>query len=391
MIRVGVGYSTLPDTVTAAKEAVRMALSRAQTDRADFTLAFATTTHSPDYPRLLATLLKETQSPALIGASALGILTQDGEIEDDPGLAVMTIRSDQLTAKPFLLTGLKGNCREIGQNIGRHIRTGINPSSLLMVLPDTFSFDPDAFFKGIQEIVSFIPIIGGGCSENGTQRRTYQFSGERAETNSVCGALLSGRFHHNIGFSQACQPLGEPMVVTQARGNKILELAGKPAHAAFCELFSEPVDFETAASMVFLGLPVDLTQTRLERGNYLVRNIISINPARGSLTVAAPIVKGQVVSFTLRDPERAQEDMELTLEDLARRQNGRRPAFALYFDCCARGTSLYGKGGVDVDLFKRYLGDIPLMGFYTYAEIAPIRRANYLHNYSGVLLLVSEN
>ncbi len=102
------------------------------------------------------------------------------------------------------------------------------------------------------------------------------------------------------------------------------------------------------------------------------------------------MVKGQVVSFTLRDPEQARKDMEKMLEDMARRQNGHRPALALYFDCCGRGSSLYGTPGVDVELFKRIMGDIPFIGFYSYAEIAPIRQVNYLHNYTGVLLLISE-
>jgi small ligand-binding sensory domain FIST len=209
--------------------------------------------------------------------------------------------------------------------------------------------------------------------------------------------LLSGDFRHTIAFSQACQPVGDPMVVTKARGNTIFELGGRPAHTVFCDLFQEPVDwedfFQTAVSLIFLGLPVDITQTRLERGKYLVRNIIGLDPVKGSITVAAPIVEGQVVSFTLRDPRRARQDMERTLKelkDLVKQHADQPPAFGLYFDCCGRGTSLYGKAGVDLALLKRYFGEIPLIGFFTYAEIAPIQKMNYLHNYTGVLVLISE-
>jgi small ligand-binding sensory domain FIST len=243
----------------------------------------------------------------------------------------------------------------------------------------------------MQELVNFIPIVGGGSSENGTQRQTYQMCGQQTESNSVAGLLLSGGFKHTIAFSQACQPVGNPMVVTKARGNVIFELGGRPAHTGFCDLFQEPVDFHTAISLIFLGLPIDLNQTRLDRGQYLVRNIIGLDPLKGSITVAAPILEGQVVSFTLRDPKRAKQDMDRTLKEMSKQFADHPPLFGIYFDCCGRGTSLYGKKGVDLGLFKRYFKDIPLIGFFTYAEIAPINRTNYLHNYTGVLTLISDH
>jgi len=391
MIAAGVGYSTDEETIKAARQATKMAMDRAKITRADMVIVFASISHSLSYSLLLKTVEEITGTSTLIGSSALGILTTDAEIEEGPGIAVMVIHSDRISAVPFLGRGLKGRNLEVGQEIGQTIKSAIDPSSLLIILPDTFSFEPEAFFQGMQEAVDYIPIVGGGSSQNGTQRQTYQMCGRQAESHAVAGMLLSGNFRHTIAFSQACQPVGNPMVVTKARGNIIFELGGSPAHTAFCDLFQEPVDFHTAVSLIFLGLPVDITQTRLDRGKYLVRNIIGLDPENGSITVAAPIVEGQVVSFTLRDPRRARQDMDRTLKELEKQHADHPPAFALYFDCCGRGTSLYGKTGVDLALFKRHLGDIPLIGFFTYAEIAPIQKINYLHNYTGVLALISNS
>ena len=391
MISAGVGYSTDEETVRAAKQATKMAMERAKITRADLVILFASITHSHSYPLLLKTIEETAGTSTLIGCSALGILTTDAEIEEGPGIAVMVITSDRISAMPFLSQGIKGRNLEVGMEIGRAIKPAIDPSSLLMILADTFCFEPEAFFQGMREEVDHIPIVGGGSSENGTRRQTYQMCGRQAVSNAVSGLHLKGGFSHTIAFSQACQPVGDPMVVTNAQGNTIFELGGRSAHAAFCDLFQEPVDFQTAISLIFLGLPVDVTQTRLDRGKYLVRNIIALDSAKGSVTVAAPIVEGQVVSFTLRDPRRARQDMDRTLKELAKQHAHHPPAFALYFDCCGRGTSLYGKTGVDLALFKRYFVDTPLIGFFTYAEIAPIHKMNYLHNYTGVLVLISNS
>ncbi len=387
MISAGVGLSIEQDTATAARQAAEMAMNRAGIERADAVLLFASVTHSASYPVLLDTVGRITGTSRMIGSSGLGILTNDGEIEEGPGIAVLVIASEGLSAVPYLGRDLKGRSLDAGIEMGQALKEALDPSSLLIILPDTFHFEPEAFFQGMNQTLGHVPIVGGGSSENGTQHQTYQMCGRQSDSNAIAAMLLSGRFEHRVVFSQACQPVGDPMVVTKASGNVIYELGGKPAHDAFCDLFQEPVDFHTAVSLIFLGLPIDINQTRLERGHYLVRNILALNPDNGSITVAAPIVEGQVVSFTLRDPRRARQDMERTLKDLSKQLGGRPPAFGIYFDCCGRGTSLYGKPGVDLSLFKKHFGDTPLIGFYTYAEIAPIQKINYLHNYTGVLVM----
>lgn len=391
MIFAGVGYSTDPDASTAARQATMMAMERARINRADIGIVFATVSHSGAYSLLLKTVEETARVSTLIGSSALGILTTDAEIEESPAVSVMLIASDCISAKPFLSRNLKGRSLEVGHEIGNIIKPGIDSSSLLVMFPDTFCFEPVGFFQGMHAVVDDLPIVGGGSSEDGSQQQTYQMCGRQVDTNAVSGILLSGQFSHTISVSQACQPVGNPMVVTKARGNTIFELGGRPAHAAFCDLFQESVDFHTAVSLIFLGLPVDITETRLERGKYLVRNIIGLDPSNGSIAVAAPVVEGQVVSFTLRDPRWAKQDMDKTLKDLSKRYRDRPPAFAIYFDCCGRGSSLYGKTGVDLALFKRHFGEVPLIGFFTYAEIAPIQKRNYLHNYTGVLTLISSD
>jgi small ligand-binding sensory domain FIST len=267
-----------------------------------------------------------------------------------------------------------------------------SPQDFLMVFPDTLTLQAGPFLDGLCRSWPGVPAVGGGASENGSQMHTYQWCGTDVASDAVCGALFSGGLSRAIGHTVACQPIGEPFLVTRAEGNVIFELSGRPAFEVFTALAQEWAlpDLRTAASLLFFGFPCSANQTRLVSGEYYVRNIHGIDPHEGSLLIASPVREGQVISFTIRDPARARDDMEAMVEDLARICAGRPPKFGVYFNCCGRGTSLYGRPNVDLDIIRRHFSDLPVIGFFTYAEIGPTAEGSCLHNHTGVLTLVGD-
>ena len=108
------------------------------------------------------------------------------------------------------------------------------------------------------------------------------------------------------------------------------------------------------------------------------------------LACASQVEEGDYVTFTLRDPSRAKQDLVLMLEDLQQKSEGRRPLFGLYFNCCARGTALYGTPSEDTALIREYFPQLAVAGFFPFGEIAPMDSVNYLHHYSGILALAFE-
>ena len=94
--------------------------------------------------------------------------------------------------------------------------------------------------------------------------------------------------------------------------------------------------------------------------------------------------------FTLRSGDGAREDLKLTLEEQARAWEGQTPSFGLYINCLGRGSGLYGFPDLDTSYIKQYFGEIPVIGFFSGCEIAPIRQQSAFHQYSGVLVLVGE-
>jgi len=92
----------------------------------------------------------------------------------------------------------------------------------------------------------------------------------------------------------------------------------------------------------------------------------------------------------MRDGQRAREDLNQMLARQATHLGDKTPAFGLYFNCCARGSSLYGIPDIDSAYIRQTLGDFPLIGMFGGYELAPLGRANRLFAYTGVLALVTE-
>lgn len=392
MIHAGVGLSTDKDTDRAAREAATIALARAGTDTADFAIVFATIEHGPLYSRLLRTVQQTAHATHVVGCSAGGVLTTDGEIERAPGVAVLAVRADTFSASRFFVPQLRGRGQEIGREVATLAQAHPEENNLLVVFPDTYNFNSTAFFSGLAETAPHLPVVGGGASEDGTLGETFQLCGDTVSNDALCGLLLHGRFQHTIGIAQACQPLGPVHTVTRAQQNLILELDGRPAFEVFAEVVRQPLieDLRRAAAFVFVGLPVDLERQRIQRGEYVVRNIVGFDPRQGVVAVADEIRQGQKMVFTLRDGSVSREDLKITLESQAKQWEAQPLGFALYFNCLGRGRGLYGLPDLDTAYIRQYLGDIPLIGFFTGCEIAPIHSQHSLHQYSGVLVLVGE-
>jgi small ligand-binding sensory domain FIST len=392
MLRVGVGQSSDPFTDRAIEEAAAQAMTRAGIDQADIVLAFFTTQHLANAQQFPSILRRITRTDQIIGSSGAGVLTGDGEIEGKPGVAVLAVTSDRIRFRPLLIHPLRGREQEVGAEIAEIAEKSSDRNSLLALFPDAYNVQPRGLLQGIEERCGALSIVGAGSSEDGTQGQTYQLCGGQITTNALSALLLSGFFESSIGITQGCQPVTEPMVITKSDGNLIFEINGRPAFESFAKVIKAPFldDLRRALAFVFVGLPSDPSRNSVGPGEYLVRNIVGLDPQKGIVAVAEEVHEGERMIFTLRDSQRAREDLGQMLERQSKNLGGKIPQFGLYFNCCARGTSLYGIPGIDTAYIRNALGDFPLVGFFGNFELGPVGGTNRLHAYTGVLVLISE-
>jgi small ligand-binding sensory domain FIST len=386
----GVGLSEATDALEAARASARQALDRAGAERADWGLVFVTSPHRPHYAAMLAEIQKILRTESITGCSAWGVLTGTEEVEGRPAVAVLAVRSETIVATTLLAPLREDTPDEAARQIGRGL--GASPfAGLLVLLPDPFAGRPDHLLEALARQAPGIEAIGAAASSDPSIDKTFQFYGRNVATRALAGLHLSGG-RHLVGITQGCQPLGEPCRVTRGEGNMILQLDGRPAldvlRARLPGALADSLD--RLGSHLFVGLPPDPSQEAIAPGEYLVRSLIGADADRGALAIAATIREGLPILLVLRESQAAREDLKSMLRRLGAQAAGQGVRFGLYFNCAARGTSLYGLPGIDTAYISGTFGDLPILGFFGNAEIAPLRGVNHVFTYTGVLALVTE-
>jgi len=212
--------------------------------------------------------------------------------------------------------------------------------------------------------------------------------------------------------TQGCQPIAPQRVITECNGNLIAQLDGEPAlDVLLADLgitLDEPQPAMAALRSTLVGL-VDAGNDLVGRtGNFgndvIVRHIIGIDPSRRGVAVADKVEEGMRLAFCKRNAQAARADLmrvcaeireELEPEALplavasalaaseaqAEPSVERRIAGAIYVSCAGRGGSHFGGPSAELQIVRRVLGDVPLVGFFAGGEIA----RHHLYGYTGVL------
>ena len=325
-----------------------------------------------------------TGARVLVGASGAGVLSERREVEGETAVSVLAVRDDRLAATPFLVPDQGAGDADVAVAVAAQASATLAEGGCLMLLPDVAGFEPSTLLGGLDAELGAVPVVGALAAGS----PTFQLFATDATRGALPGVALSGA-RPIIGVAQGCTPIGEPYVITRADGNVVLEIGSRPALTVLRDaVTSTPGGPERAQRAgIFAGLAVDPAKSPLERGDFLVRNLVGADQSSGAIAVGDAVRVGQTIQFQLRDADASREDLELTLAGVARELDGRRPAFGCYFDCAGRGQGLYGVPDHDVTLIKKHLGAFPLAGFFGNGELAPVGRRNFFHTYTGVLVV----
>ena len=393
MIRAAVGVSTEASATRAALECARQAQAGLGGSEADWCVAFVSAAHRADLPALVETVSRALGTPYVAGCSAAGVLAGEREVEGGAVVGLLAVASDQVRATPFLFHDEGDRGLTAGIRLGQRLSASRGTGDLLLVWPDPFHVRPDRLLQSVDAVLGPVPVVGGAASTADAGARTFQFSGAEVAEAGVAGLRLQGGFRHVVGVTQGCRPLStEPLRVTSAHENLLLEIEGRPALEVLREHAPAEVLEDPAWGLHFLcvGLLPDPGAPHVLAGEYLVRNIVAADPDTGVLAIADAVEEGQHLVFAQREPEAAEGDLARMLERIAPQRTGVDYRFGLYFNCLARGRSLYRREGVDSRLLARALPGLPVLGFFCNAEIGPVGGKNRLFTYSGILLLVGE-
>ncbi len=275
-----------------------------------------------------------------------------------------------------------------------------------------------------------------------SRSKTVQFSvssdgninGQGAASGVFAGGLSGVAFNDEVlllsRVTQGCQPLtangSKTRKITSCDGNLVIELDGEAALDVLLRdlnvSLEQPQAALEAVRATLVGLSQDSQVTShpgIFGSDVRVRHIIGLDPAKRGVAIAEAVQVGMNLAFCQRNVAAARSDLvricaeireELEsqtqpeevlgeawgdnagLAELADRsfqygqaEHGglppKRIAGAIYVSCSGRGGPHFGGPSAELQIVRKALGDVPLVGFFAGGEIA----RHHVYGYTQVL------
>lgn len=352
----------------------------------ELVLGFASAHHAPSLDDLPSRLLGETGAGRLVGCSAGAVVSGSEEIEAGPALALLGIRSSGLHVRITPLKALRDDSPE-GFRVEPQLE--LPEDEDLILLTDPFSFPTEPWLKAQDPILSDRQVVGGLASGGGGPHEHALWVDDQRLSGGGIALGLGGDVQVLSAVSQGCRPVGEPLVVTDCRGNAILGLRGKPAIPTLLELLGSlpERDRDLFRRGPHVGLAVDPTRSQFAASDLLVRNVLGLLPGEDGIGIGDHgIRRGMTIQFMLRDAASASDELNGILAE--RRTlwgaEGGAGAAALLFTCGGRGSHLFRAPSHDARALQEHLGpDLPVAGFFANGEIGPVSGRPHLHGFTA--------
>ena len=394
------------DTSKKVLEELEKAITKEE--QFNFGLLYITDLLAEDASSILNLFKSVTGIQHWIGCTGLGVCAGGQDYLDEPAISAMIGTFDEGTFQVFpAFAGDSAPVREALKNWQED-----NDAMLSIVHGDPMAeSDPAKALTALHDATGGF-IVGGLSS---SRSRHILFSDDITEGN-YAGAVFSSDIQVSTGLSQGCQPIGPLHTITKCDEHVIYEIDGQLPFEIFQNdlrnmvkektgqdpdeiileeegmekgMYNIPAEFQD----LFKGeMHVAFAVCGSDQQDYLVRNIIGMDPDEGVMAVSHNASVGDHILFAHRDDSTIEAELSAMLVKLRGRVIHERGSFepqaALYISCAGRVYSKFNQtnDGVlasEMALIKEVIGDIPITGFYASGEISN----NRLYGYTGILTL----
>ena len=315
---------------------------------------------------ILAFFRSATAVPHWTGSVGVGVCATGAEYLQEPAMAVMLA---EFEPADFSMLPLLKTPQDIDAN-------PLPDAYFAMVHGDPANSRVQELIEGLSARLSSGFVVGGLSSSEG---ETAQIS-DGVVSGGLSGVVFSERVKLATRLTQGVSPLGPRHRITAANKNVVGSLDHRPALDVMKEEIGEVLarDLRRAAGYIFVGLPVRGSDT----GDYLVRNILGVDPQNHLVAVGEHVEPGDELLFCRRDQQSAEDDLLRMLGAIKAQLNAPIRG-GVYYSCLGRGQHMFGTPNRELGLIRDALGDFPLVGFFANGEISH----NRLYGYTGVLTL----
>jgi small ligand-binding sensory domain FIST len=373
-----------PDPAEATGEVIGAVLEQLGTEP-DVAAVFASAQHRDTFGDMAAAISRMLRPGLLVGTTAVAVLGGSREVEDAPAIGLWAGR---LAARPRPVH-LQATRTASGIALQGLSASTFEPGDALLLLADPFSLPVDAIIDALAELempeaseTLSVPVVGGMASAANTPGGNRLVLDDEVMSSGGVGVVLPGGVATRTVVSQGCRPIGDPMIVTRAEGNLVMEIAGRPALDRLDDLVraADAEERSLLASGLQIGIAIDEHRATFERGDFLVRGVVGADRLQRALAVGDRVEVGTTVQFQVRDAVAADEDLREMLADAT-------GDAALVFTCNGRGQRLFGEPDHDARVVHDTLGSPALAGMFCAGEFGPIRGRSFVHGFTASVLV----
>lgn len=217
-------------------------------------------------------------------------------------------------------------------------------------------------------------LLGGSGAAN---------SGAANSGAAASGAAYPGALRLGVGLGHGWKDLGVCFRASRVQGDRLLALDERPAVETYARYFGYSAEtwatapLSSMARLYPLGIESSEANTPL-----LVRAVLRVE-GDGALRMSGPIPEGALLHLMAGDPDACLEAAQTAAEDALRALYGRaRPILALALVDTSWQTLFESRSNPVAGVLKSVLGEIPLIGAYTYGQLYRPRLSQppVLHN-----------
>ncbi len=396
-INVGVGVSSGDDSYLAGTNACQEAISALpQGTQADLVIVFSSVKYNQE--EVISGVRAVSGESRLIGASSAGEITTSGPAKAN-SVAVMVISAPEIKFSTSV-SQMAPDATEAGRSIARGIKEKAGDDlKMLIMFPDVLSGNGADVVRGALEILGkHFPMVGGAPGDDFQFKKTYQYLNDRVHSGSVAALGLSGDIKMGIGVRHGWTPVGLSKKITRSKGAILYEIDNKPAIDLYKDYLGVEEALKLEETLATLAVMYPLGMSVSGSDELLLRFPITANKD-GSLTCAAEVPEGSEVRLMIGDIENAILGSKEATRMAMRELGDAKPKAVIVFNCIARKKLFGSRAGEEIDAIKEVVGEnVPLIGFYTYGEQAPmggevadVMKCNTkFHNETAVILVLGE-
>lgn len=372
--QISVGMDNARDGYQSGQRAARAALdSFRQNGRArSQPLALLFTAHAqPD--KVLKGANAALGDIPLIGATAAGVYSHDGYVED--GTGIMLIQSESMTFHPMMHQRKLFGRGKLFNELRGISHEGLGSSfshRALMLFPDDQSMSLDGVVdRAMTETAMMYDILGGpGPTIPTPPRPPAVFYNNRTLKSGLAGTEILSQQHIGLALTNGWTPTSGPYRVTHVEARKIVKLDGRPAREVYEDFwYDHNISINDAEIReLLLKNPIGVCKD----GDCKVAVLMGFDN-NGALKTTSPPAEGSLVHILTTRPDAMIAAAQRVIQQ-ARAQLSERPiAGLLFIDCMSTAMVLSESYTQQRDAVLREVGDLPFLGFRSHGVLARLQ------------------